>query len=76
MADNEIPAKPLEAPDADADEQRRPVRPSSADSETRVDPEEPELPPQELPQELPSDADPADAYEQTRIVDFDEDDYR
>jgi hypothetical protein len=76
MAENELPAKPIEASEADAYEQHRPVVEGTSSRDSRRDPEEPDVPPQEIPQNIPSDVDPADAYEQTRIVDYDEDDYR
>ncbi|MBO3750882.1 hypothetical protein J5X84_32820 [Streptosporangiaceae bacterium NEAU-GS5] len=52
---------PIEAPEADAAEQHRPV--TSSD-----DPR--------WPGEIPLEADPADTAEQRREVDLDEDDYR
>lgn len=50
----------VEAPEADAAEQRRSVRDHDDD----------------IPGSVPYDVDPADAAEQHRVVDFDEDDYR
>ncbi|MET9804820.1 hypothetical protein [Streptomyces sp. NPDC006368] len=50
-----------ETPEADAAEQAREVRERGDDPLTRVD---------------PSVANPADAAEQTRVVEMDEDDYR
>lgn len=63
---DEVPPTPaegspdVEAPEADAAEQRRPVRESDDDT----------------PGTVPFDVDPADASEQHRVVEFDEDDYR
>ncbi len=50
----------VEAPEADAAEQRRPVLDADDDHLGSV----------------PLDVDPADAAEQRRVVDYDEDDYR
>jgi hypothetical protein len=57
-SDETTPA--VDAPEADAAEQRRPVRDDDDD----------------IPNSIPYDVDPADAAEQHRVVDFDEDDYR
>lgn len=50
----------LEAPEADAAEQRAPLTPPEG----------------EAPRPAPLDADPADVAEQERVVELDEDDYR
>ncbi|MET9431040.1 MULTISPECIES: hypothetical protein [unclassified Streptomyces] len=50
-----------ETPEADAAEQHRELRPREDDPLTHID---------------PAVANPADAAEQTRVVDLDEDDYR
>jgi hypothetical protein len=50
-----------EAPEADAAEQRTDVAPLADEAPTRVDPDV---------------ANEADAFEQTRVVEMDEDDYR
>ena len=49
-----------ETPEADAVEQHTEVRPSE----------------DELPRQIPHDANDADAVEQSRVVELDEDDYR
>ncbi|AYY11946.1 hypothetical protein EF847_03715 [Actinobacteria bacterium YIM 96077] len=76
MAKNEVPKEPVEAPEADVYEQRRHATDDGTASAgtSAPDPEEPGVP--DLPPYLPSDADPADVFEQSRIVDYDEDDYR
>lgn len=51
---------PVDAPEADAAEQRRPVVEQDDDT----------------PASVPYDVDPADASEQHRSVEYDEDDYR
>jgi hypothetical protein len=51
---------PVDAPEADAAEQRQPVMDEN----------------DETPISVPYDVDPADASEQHRTVEFDEDDYR
>lgn len=57
-----VPARVAwEAPEADAAEQRQGVRPAPARWPTRS---------------LPFDVDPADAADQDRLVELDEDDYR
>ncbi|WP_166349830.1 hypothetical protein [Phytoactinopolyspora limicola] len=77
MTEYDGPTERVEKPAADAFEQSRPVDNADAGAgRTEADPEEPDLTPVELPRTLPSDVDPADAYEQTRIVEYDEDDYR
>lgn len=60
LAEQEEVEIDIEAPEADAAEQHRIV------GET-VD---------HLPTSIPDDVDPADAAEQSRVVEFDEDDYR
>jgi hypothetical protein len=57
---DEIADAPDDAPVADAVEQHRGV----------VDERE------DIPPRVPFDVDPADAYEQNRVVDYDEDEYR
>ena len=52
---------PLEAPEADVAEQHTQVRPPPTD---------------DLPSALPADADPADAVDQEREVDDEDDEYR
>ena len=54
----------LDEPVPDVVEQHQEVDPESEDSDEV-----------ELPRELPLEADPADAAEQARIVEFGEDDY-
>ncbi|WP_129665162.1 hypothetical protein [Phytoactinopolyspora endophytica] len=77
MSEPDVQPDVTPAPDADADEQRRPVvDENSPNGQNESDPEEPDLPSADLPRDLPSDVDPADAYEQTRVVEHDEDDYR
>ncbi|NED97188.1 hypothetical protein G1H11_17960 [Phytoactinopolyspora alkaliphila] len=78
MADDRVPPDTFAVPEADAEEQRQPVTGDAAVTEerSRLDPEEPDLTPAEMPEEVPADADPADAYEQARSVDYDEDEYR
>jgi hypothetical protein len=55
-----IAEAPDDAPEADAVEQHRGVVDEGEDTPPRV----------------PFDVDPADAYEQNRVVDYDEDEYR
>jgi hypothetical protein len=78
MTDDKVPANAFDAPEADLEEQRRPLAGDAQQPQDRssLDPEEPDLTPAELPEQLPGDADPADAYEQNRAIDYDEDEYR
>ncbi|TNY34600.1 hypothetical protein [Thermomonospora catenispora] len=59
---SEMDERDVEAPDADAFEQRLPLGEDEERSTWR--------------EEVPFDADEADAVEQDRIVELDEDDYR
>jgi hypothetical protein len=57
----ELPQAPFDANEADAVEQRRPVREDTGN---------------DLPRQIPLDANEADAVEQRRSVQLDDDDYR
>lgn len=53
----------------------RPV-PDSVEQDQDVIPDDEEPDEEDLPRELPLEADEADAVEQERVLDLDEDDYR
>lgn len=76
MAEYEVPTRPVDADEADAFEQALGVSEPTPVDDDAPDPEAPTAAPAELPREVPLDADPADAYEQSRVVEYDEDDYR
>lgn len=80
MAEHDAPTQPTEAAEADVHEQRRQATGEDTrdleSGDVQRDPEEPDVPPTEHPRQVPPDVDPADAYEQTRSVEYDEDDYR
>lgn len=77
MTKRDTPAETTAAPEADAVEQARPVNGDDVprDDDSERGPDEPYTAGHEPPSHLPNDADPADAYEQTLDVDYDEDDY-
>ncbi|NEE04123.1 hypothetical protein [Phytoactinopolyspora halotolerans] len=75
MSDRDVQPESEPAPEADAHEQRQPVIDEATDR-SEADPEEPERSEADLPLDIPIDVDPADAYEQTLSVEYDEDEYR